>query len=118
MECWACYSKHRTISDVFLHLESGACDGDWDAETISEESRKLDGPWRNYGDGEEGTNPCPIKCPGCHRVYGHVSAFLKHIESPSCEEGFNPGRRSAIGLLRQMRRNMGAEKQVIFGIAI
>ncbi len=118
MECWACYSKHRTISDIFLHLESGACDGDWDAETISEELRKLDGPWRNHEDRDESTDEGPIKCPKCCRVYGRVSAFLQHVGSPSCEEGFSSGRCSAIGLLRQMRRNMGAGKQVISGITI
>jgi uncharacterized C2H2 Zn-finger protein len=75
---------------------------------------KLDGPWRN----EERASELFILCPTCDRGFHLVSGFLQHVESLSCEEEWCSSRGSAIGLLRQLRRNMKPDSQTVFGISI
>lgn len=75
---------------------------------------KLDGPWRS----EELASKLYITCPTCDRGFNLVSGFLQHIESPSCEEGLWSGRRSAIGLLHQLRHNMKLPMQIMFDIEV
>jgi uncharacterized C2H2 Zn-finger protein len=114
LECWACYKKFRTISHILLHLESGSCPSGWTEERVRAEAIKLDGPWRN----EDRASELFILCPTCDRGFHLVSGFLQHIESPSCGEEWWSVRGCAIGLLRQLRRNMKLDMQTVFGVSI
>ena len=75
---------------------------------------KCGGPWKNpeYEDDQE---VLPIQCPTCDRLFEAISSFLQHVESPSCQEGYDSGRSSAWGLLKQLRRNLGLDSLNMLG---
>lgn len=110
LECWFCYSTFKSPADMFLHVEMGKCGGSETGASIHENTIKCQGPWKNRS---ENGGECPFGCPMCDRVFRRISAFLQHVQSSRCGESYTTGRASAVGMLRQLRRNLGLAPQWI-----
>ena len=97
---------------MWLHLEIDACGGVY-AEDIRQAILECRGRWRQYGE-----DVPPIVCPTCERVYWRVSAFLQHIESNSCAEGYHSGFGVVYPMLRQLTQKLRWRRFLLYGKVI
>ena len=84
-------------------------------ETHEMEARKRERRKRLQAKRVQEERDRPFQCPTCDRDFRYLSAFLQHVESTSCEEGYDGGRMSIWGLLRQLRRNLGWDEVEMYG---
>jgi len=109
LECWGCNRDFKSPAGMFIHLEAGTCNCGHSNSSIIRNVVKCRGPWKNDDTGY------PFRCPTCNTVFARVSGLLQHIESNSCDEGYNGGRLAVWGLLRQLRRNLGFRMVELYG---
>ncbi|KAL1969863.1 hypothetical protein VTN77DRAFT_7372 [Rasamsonia byssochlamydoides] len=84
LECCGCYQKFKSFSGMLVHLESGACESNIDADNMDELAFEC---YQSVNYATDLDDDYPYFCPGCEVEFSTLSGLFQHVEAvQSCSK--------------------------------